>query len=237
MSNITAYIGSRNPNSRTYIYTQKILNNLYHKYNIESQMFSPLNLKLNPSTGCKNCFTQGYCPFEANNQDDGDYIKKTIENSKIFIIATPVHSHNVSVDTKILIDRLSYWLHIFKMIGKHIIIIDTAESNGSGFVQDYLKKTFTLMGGQISHTVSFINSEYDLSDDLINECVEKITDIFYDKIDYQVSNKQEIAYQTLKIILQDYDPNNFEYKYWKNKNLFKAESLEDWFFNYEKNSN
>ncbi|HGO4018602.1 TPA: NAD(P)H-dependent oxidoreductase [Staphylococcus aureus] len=147
MTNVTAYIGSRNEFSRTHTYTKKILNNLQMKYNIESQVFSPLNLKLNPSTGCKNCFTRGFCPQEINNEDDGKHIKNAIEKSKVVIIATPVHSHNVSVDTKILIDKLSYWLHTFKMIGKHIIIIDTSESNGSVFVQDYLKKTFSLMGG------------------------------------------------------------------------------------------
>nr|WGD64255.1 NAD(P)H-dependent oxidoreductase [Bacillus subtilis]WGD74039.1 NAD(P)H-dependent oxidoreductase [Bacillus subtilis] len=228
MIKIFVYVGTRNLESRILQYTKSILEKLSRESEIYYTIYTPFSLPLLPSTGCKNCFIKGECPNEEIVEDYGEKAKREILDSNILVIASPVYSHNVSSDIKILIDRLSFWGHIFRLVGKHVITIDSSESNGSEFVSEYLKKTFTFMGAKVSHQVSFVNSEVDIKDELILETVNKMKAICEGEINYAVSDKQEITYQTLKMILKGYDKDHFEYKYWKDSGMFESLSLKEW---------
>lgn len=232
--NLFVYLGTRNPDSRTYRYTTQIIDLFKKKANtdlgldIEVAFYTPLNSILLPSTGCCNCFSYGKCPNEKNPDDQGDEIKKQLEKADIVLFASPVYSHNVSSDMKILIDRISHWGHIFKLVNKSAFVITTSESNGSTFVADYLEKTFRFMGATIACTTNFINSEDFLADDYIEETVEKLLFVCRPGYKFDFTNGQETTFQTLKLILKDYPENHFEYQYWKESGLFESDSLTDY---------
>ncbi|NGP58719.1 flavodoxin family protein [Paenibacillus thiaminolyticus] len=229
MKNIFVYIGSRNKDSRLFRYTYQIIDFVRNHCNAVGNIdiYSPLNCNLHPSTGCKNCFQKGFCPNEESPSDDGELIKTKIEQADIVILASPVYSHNVSSDMKVLIDRLSYWAHIFKLAGKSGVIVTTAESNGAQFVADYLTKIMTYMGASIEHIVNFVNSEQDLAELYAEEAAHKIIEICDDSYHVTPTSQQELTFQTLKLILLDYPRDHFEYRYWKDHGLFDCQSYEE----------
>lgn len=230
MTNIFTYVGNRNSDSRTMKFTKKIVNDvLLANPNATLDFHTPLDMNLMHATGCKTCFTQGYCPSEKKEEDYGNYLKNKLQNSDIIFIASPVYSHNVSSDIKILVDRLSYWGHIFKLIGKKVVILVTAESNGDYIVVDYLTKVFRVMGAEVYHTVSFVNSEKDLTDDLIEETIDVIDDLIKNPKEFNIHPNQESTFNAIKPIIQNYHNNNFEYQYWKENRLFDYDSLNDWY--------
>lgn len=229
MKNIFVYIGSRNEESRLFRYVHQIINHARaHCSAIGNiDIYSPLNSNLLPSTGCKNCFEKGFCPSEEAANDDGEQIKGRIEQADIVILASPVYSHNVSSDMKLLIDRLSYWAHLFKLTGKAGIVVTTAESNGASFVSAYLEKTMSFMGASIEHTVNFVNSEQDLADMYAEEAAAKLIEICDDSYRAKPTNQQEVTFQTMKMILLDYPHDHFEYRYWRDHGLFDCQSYEE----------
>ncbi|MGG0823504.1 flavodoxin family protein [Paenibacillus turicensis] len=228
MKNIFVYIGSRNENSRLFRYVHQIIDYARAHCSIGNiDIYSPLNSNLLPSTGCKNCFQQGFCPNEENSHDDGHIIKAKLEQADIVILASPVYSHNVSSDMKLLIDRLSYWAHLFKLTGKAGIVVTTAESNGASFVSDYLVKTLSFMGASIEHTVNFVNSEQDLADLYAEEAALKLIELCNDSYRATPTSQQEVTFQTMKMILSDYPKDHFEYRYWKENGFFDYQSYEE----------
>ena len=67
-------------------------------------------------------------------------------SADMIILGSPVYAHNVSGDMKILIDRISYWLHSMKLNKKYAAVISTTESNGHLTVIDYLEKIMCILG-------------------------------------------------------------------------------------------
>lgn len=232
MTNILIYVGNRNNNSRTMKLTKSILKQVADRNESLTYSFhTPIDTPLFHSTGCKTCFLEGYCPSETDKNDYGKTIKTNLLKSDIILIASPVYSHNVSSDVKVLIDRLSYWGHIFKLIGKKIVILVTAESNGDHLVIDYLTKVFRVMGAEVYHTVSFVNSEKDIEDELLEETIEVIDDLVRNPRPFIIHSHQETNFSTIKPLIQNYNSSNFEYNYWKEKYLFEYDTLKEWYEN------
>ncbi|NPC93160.1 flavodoxin family protein [Bacillus sp. WMMC1349] len=229
MKNIFVYVGSRNKSSRIVSYTNNILNVTKHKLKgeVNIDLLTPLDFYLHPSTGCKNCFNKGSCPNDILENDDGALIKEKIEKADLIILASPVYSHNVSSDMKLLIDRLSYWAHLFKLIGKPSIVIASAESNGADFVTDYLGKVLSFMGSKVELKTSFVNSEDNLRENKLDEIVTHILKICSSDYKLTPSVNQEVTFQTLKLLLQNYPESHFEYKYWKENGFFECDSFEN----------
>ncbi|WP_193674181.1 flavodoxin family protein [Bacillus cereus] len=229
MKNILAYVGSRNSTSRIYQLLANLIEEVTKKYGDELKIdfISPLNKQLYPSTGCKNCFNKGTCPSEKLDGDEAEEVKSLFEKADLIIIGSPVYSHNVSSDTKVLIDRLSYWAHIFKLAGKPSIVLTTAESNGAQFVTDYLEKVLSYMGAMVIHKEGFLNSEQELLGERMDHILKIIDTVLSGDLIVKGTPSQEATFQTLKLILSQYPEEHFEYKYWKMNNLFDCDTFEE----------
>jgi len=235
---IFSYIGSRNADSRTFKYTEKILQDVSSESpKTEIEIQSPLTMPLMHSVNCKTCFNEGYCPLEKKfeSEDFAKEVKDKLNSADIIFISSPVHSHNVSSDIKILVDRLSYWLHIFKLAGKKIFLLITAESNGANFVESYLFKVFNMMGGDVRHTVSFLNSDRDIAPELMSETSTKILETINNNYDIRFDETQEIYFKKLKLIMRSSESNVFEYNYWKEKRMLEYSTLQKWYDNEREN--
>ncbi|MGZ9815641.1 flavodoxin family protein [Peribacillus simplex] len=233
---VFVYIGSRNPESRLYQNTYEILENFKKraegKIELTIELYSPLNSHINPSTGCKDCFNHGKCPSELTAEDAGAEIKQKMSEADIVILASPVYAHNVSSDMKVLVDRLSYWSHLYKLAKKVGIVITTAESNGSHFVSEYLDKTLTFMGASVSYKANFINSENFLREAYIEETVDALLNACDENYEFKPTNQQETTFNTLKMVLTGYAKDHFEYRYWDENRLFECDTLEEYFRKY-----
>jgi multimeric flavodoxin WrbA len=126
-----------------------------------------------PCLSCNNCFLKGNCVQD--NNDSMGLIKEKILEADLIILGSPVFAHNVSGDMKTFIDRISYWLHVFRLANKKSITITTSASNGNINVNNYLSKILTMLGSQnildIKITTmipNLLNDTEFMKDELIN---------------------------------------------------------------------
>lgn len=143
MKKVLVINGSRNYVSKGYKIISKIQKGL-DSNKFEMVLFDPNKLQLEFCRGCKNCFNTGKCPLDL--KDSGKLLKDSMIEADFIIFLSPVYAHNVSGDIKNIIDRLSYWLHLFPLLGKPGIIVTTTDTNGHKPVEEYLEHTVCLWG-------------------------------------------------------------------------------------------
>ncbi|MGD6803478.1 flavodoxin family protein [Rossellomorea aquimaris] len=229
MNKIVVYSGSRSQDSRTNQIVKDITTYINREFiDVDIKNFNPVDTPLNHSTGCKNCFNHGFCPSDGRDGDYGLMLKESLEEAKLIIFATPVYSHNVSSDAKVFIDRLSYWGHILKMLGKPVITLITAESNGGNVVEDYVHKVFSIMGSTIAHSDVFYRYESDLYEEKLGDIKEAITELYHKEFKIDYTSKHEATFQTMQAILSRYPKDHFEYKYWLENGMFESDSLDEY---------
>lgn len=93
---------------------------------------------------CGTCFRTGYCAQEK--QDGLGEIKEKLLDADCIILASPVYAGMVSGDMKILVDRLSGWLHTMPLIGKSAVLLSTADSNHGDGAVSYMRRIIETMG-------------------------------------------------------------------------------------------
>lgn len=102
------------------------------------------SMEILPCKGCLLCFQHGYCPLDC--KDDLLEVKKKLLQSDVVVIGSPVYAAAISSDTKRLIERLSYWLHLMPLAGKRGIPIVSADNNSVLEVSSYLKRIMQSWG-------------------------------------------------------------------------------------------
>ena len=223
MKKLLVINGSRNYNSKGY----KIINRIQNKldlHDFEVTLLDPNKLELEFCRGCKKCFDTGKCPLDF--KDSGKLLKDSMLETDIIILLSPVYAHNVSGDIKNIVDRLSYWLHLFPLLGKPGIIITTTDTNGHIPVEDYLEHTICLWGIDIIYKENFYNTYTKQDVEMrINKIVETIKQIDFFKTP-QFTSYQEAAFQNYKFAFS-LNKQTEEYKYWEENGLFYADSLEE----------
>lgn len=226
MKNIVTLIGTRNLNTRTYKYVENIFNEVNVECKFNNIILNPSKYRLKPCSGCKSCFSAGICILDNHKDDDGAELKDLLLSADLIIISSPVYAHNVTSDIKLIFDRLSYWLHIFKLIGKPVIILTTTDTNGETFVNDYLVKMFQYMGSVIISNETFFT--YDSHEDVLHkqQLIKKaIKDFLEGNIVLEYSPIQEAIFQQLKYTYLFFPKDHYEYKYWDNHGFFNANSF------------
>ena len=218
-------LSSRNKNSSTTYYANFLKENISHITEISTIAFEEFDLK--PCLGCKGCFETGKCPLDE--LDDGEKIKNLLLEANVIVLLTPVYAHNIPSDLKLFIDRISNWLHIFKLLGKKVFIITTADSNGDNFVNDYLKKIFMNLGCHIIKIEScFSYNSKDQVSYKLNEIVDNLILHLRNEIQQPSTSVQEAVFQGLKLNyrLNQKNKYEYEYEYWKNNGMFDIDDFE-----------
>jgi multimeric flavodoxin WrbA len=105
---VTAFVGSARKKA-TYNATEQFMNNLQSLGDIEYEIISLSDYRLEVCKGCKTCFEKGeeFCPLK----DDRDKLIEKIKNSEGIVFASPNYSFNVSGQMKIFLDRLGFVFH------------------------------------------------------------------------------------------------------------------------------
>lgn len=229
MKKIFAYVGSRNPDSNTLKNTLKIIQSIKENYSnaFEIEIATPNEIHVSASTGCKTCFNQGFCPTEEKNIDQSSELKNKLLTADFIILASPVYSHNVSSDMKAVVERLSYWGHLFRLAGKSCIVMATADSNGVHFVSDYLEKVANVMGLNVIDKLS-ITANSPLKESYLEELVDDIYEFSYNIREIEVDDRAELSFQTYKKMYQPLPLTLAEPRYWHENGLFEHNSLQSY---------
>lgn len=168
--------GSCNPRSTTQYLAKEIIKRYQQASNrkVEVTFFSGAHTHILDCIGCTNCFINGTCRLDE--QDDMGKVKRALLEADLVIFGSPVYFHCVSGGMKRMIDRLSYWTHTMELTGKLGITIATSGGNGLEYVSEYLKKFYDYVG--VQHIATVETETYHM------EYVEKYHII--DKIDKQI---------------------------------------------------
>lgn len=227
-----AYVGSkRGKKSRSFEVVNSLFDELEREAPIDKMIVSENDINILPCEGCCNCFFKGGCHLD--NKDDMSEVKKKMLEADIIIIASPVYFHHISGSTKKFIDRISYWSHIFKLIGKLGVGISISSTNGNEFVDFYLEKTISYMGGIMIDSLSLpfdLLNKSDISSK-IKECSDKIVNGYKNIEELKPTQKQEYLFKSFKQIYEINQSNSAEGRYWRANNYFEMTSFSDLFMN------
>lgn len=230
MKKILCYIGSRNPNSNTLFFAENLINKIIEKEKMTYDIYTPNNIQIKPCVGCSQCFSKLTCSLK----DDMNIFEEKAMNADIIILGSPVYSHDISGDTKILFDRMSYWNHILKLRGKLSIVISTCSTNGHTTAIDSLERKMTSTGTKV---IAKCNAAVNYPEELKNElwlsaiCEDIATKTLDAFIKGDYSNKNlEGFYQAYKKMVQIQLNNglsNSLTQYWVENSMLDNGTLSD----------
>lgn len=181
-SKIVAISGS--PRADDLSLTNLVLKKTYvsfcrHFKNIEWEILSLRDFKIDMCKGCLECFNKGVCIID----DDMNFIKNKMIASDIIVLASPVFFHNVTGIFKTFVDRTSFYAHYFGMIGKYGVTYSISSTNGNDEVNKYLKKYFDFLGVKTTAQISILDKldSDDIIDYKIDFAVERLMKELEDK--------------------------------------------------------
>ncbi|BCZ44262.1 hypothetical protein psyc5s11_03290 [Clostridium gelidum] len=230
MKEIFVYIGTRTGReSNTFKYISEVLNKTFEsvgRENIKVSLYTPHSSKINNCQGCLNCFANGECHQDKN--DDMKIIKEKMLSADFVIFASPVYFHNVSGDMKIFIDRISYWSHLLRLSGKAGIAIATSCGNGLEVTVNYIHKVMTHMGikvvGEFGVIPYNVNEQFSNS---IEKCSSIISEYLTSK-KIESDNALELLFKANKIAIEaQSELDSPEYRYWNESGLIECNTFEE----------
>lgn len=224
----------RGKNSNTYFFANQIIKGLSRICNdkIESEVLCANDVKINQCQGCSKCFATGKCVFDC--KDDMEYIRSKILEADLIIVGSPVYFQNISGQTKILFDRLAYWSHVFRLIGKPVITVSTSGSNGNKIINSYLNKALCSLGASVIGSFG-CTCEYPplLRDEIyINNEIHKISTMVKNTLEsdspLKTTEFQEELFKNLKFQFSTFSKENkFEHSYWSENDYYNCTSFQE----------
>jgi multimeric flavodoxin WrbA len=224
---ITAFVGSARK-KHTYRITQDFLHRLQSLGDIECEIVSLSDYKLEICRGCKLCFEKGeeHCPLK----DDRDILLEKMNNSDGVIFSSPNYSFNVSGLMKIFLDRLGFIFHRPCFFGKTCTSLVVQGFYRGDKIVDY----FDFLGDGLGFTVvkgSCFNSLEPMIEKekvKIVRSIDKQSKKFYKslvRIEYPIPNLFKLmifrmARSSIKLML---DESWKDYTYYKNKGWFGSD--------------
>lgn len=223
MKKILFILGSRNSTSKELALAKLVSEKLDSSpYSVE--IITPNDWKLNPVMDGK-IFITGIDEADSIQDDDGTKLKNKLLDSDLIILATPVYAHAVSSDIKLLIERISGWLHIFRLLGKPGISVVAASNNGFTEVQDYLEFIMASLGIEVVESVTLLDNKINFVDEanLVRAAIESSLN---PRRRPKVSRTTEQQFTYYKKLYKNMSRALAEPKYWEEKGWFEYSTLQ-----------
>lgn len=226
---IFALVASREAESNTLEVVQEIRDCFVaYGQQIEMNIFTPNDYVLDFSSKPRDAFIYGTKISEESKTDDYSFLKKKMEESDLFIFATPTYYSNVSSDMKLFIDRYCHLAHLFYFAGKPFISVVTSDGAGHTQVSSYLKVFGDGLGlVRIGETFKIKNSIR--SGDDVSEVVKRAIHYYKNPRDLKPSANMEMRFLHWKKQIQKQPPYFSEYEHWEKHGMFSCTSLQDYF--------
>ena len=227
MKKIIAIIGTVNTNGNTFKTVENFLN-LFSDEQYEKDIIFLSNYNINICRGCNNCFFQGKCPLDS--QDDMPIIKQKLQKADILIFASPVYIKSISSIMKVFLDRIAYWTHLMKLKGKIGVVVSTTSLSGIDEVTSYLFYLMSHFGITVVGTICYCFNFDKFLEKQIEHVYNNILDIEGVIIPMYTSSLTESIFDSLKnLYLNIYNnySNNKEAEYWKLHKYFEYNNLID----------
>ena len=86
-------------------------------------------------SGCQECFKTGMYLCS----DSMNLIRSDMLASDVIVLVSPVYNNSISGSTKVFLDRISCWTHLFKLAGKYAILVTVSDRKNMNGAMEYLK--------------------------------------------------------------------------------------------------
>jgi len=143
MKKVTAFVGSAHKQN-THKAVVQFLNNLQALGDVEYEIVTLSNYKLEACRGCRVCFDKGeeFCPLK----DDRDALMDKIAASDGVIFATPNYAFHMSGMMKTFLDRFGVVMHRPRYFGKAFTSIVTQGFMGGNDIIKYFDLAGRILG-------------------------------------------------------------------------------------------
>lgn len=163
-------------------------------------------------------------------KDDMQLLEKALLESNFVIFLSPVYAHQVSSYMKKFIDRLSYWLHLYKLAGRFGYVVSVSSNNGNALVNEYLRSMMEYFGLLVVGETSLETTKIE-SDNILKSYARFICNkILMTQNDFEI-NIPLVQEQNFEIqkdnFLQKID--GFERNFWDKQGYFKFDTFEELF--------
>lgn len=232
---IVSIIGSpRGRQSTSYHIVESLfeeIRNICEGVETEQILLSEFHLGL--CKGCTSCFTN--CSTCTQYNDGIKLIEDKLLDANIIFFVSPVYAHSLTGTMKNFIDRISYWLHIFKLTGKYGVVISVSNSNGNSFVDDYLSKMMEFMGVSVIEHIDYSNTHPLCKKDIISAAKKIRYYLLNDSVILNLDLKNKIFEVYKKAYQDEYDRSSQdthgmmskEILYWKENGYFECNTFQD----------
>ena len=227
MKKVFVYLGSNNKKSTAFDYIIKLkerVDEMALDFDIHWDIYTPHVTDILYCTGCISCFKLGKCPLDVC--DSMAEIKQKMIESDFIIFGSPVYAHNVSGHCKVFIDRISYWMHLFRLGGKAGFTLVSTSNNGMDIVTNILESALTYMGVETVGNImlTMMNQHFDKNIDmytkimisyLTGEAKVKSNDLF------------ESIFKVQKFSFLNGNKNDSEFVYWEKNGFLEAMNYQE----------
>lgn len=231
MKKIFALIGSRRKEGNTIKFVKNITEKL-NEEEFEIEYEFPQDYKIQPCVGCNSCFVNNHCI----NKDDIELLQQKILESDLFIISSPVYLHYFTADLKLMLDKMAWWSHTFRLQGKPVVIISTCDTNGNTTVIKPLGKIITFMGGNVIATAnaSYLPNQIN-NPEWLSEVSQEIAKRIVKYVNMPPQSNADIEKVfpiTKEMVMQQSNAKEIfgiepgEYNYWKDTGMLEFDSFE-----------
>lgn len=219
---VLIYSGSHNKKNSCCEYVARVLENEICSASIQTTYLNAAYLNIGYCIGCTECFRGKKCLVD----DDIKLLKRSMYESDLIVIISPVYVHQVPGSVKVMIDRLAYLTHLMPFIGKAGIAVSVSSTNGNSFVSDYLEKVMEYWGLTVLDKLDLTPGITDL--DVMESYIINLAD----KIKYYKRHKELVASDRQKQIFEMYAQKyrgevSPESQKWKEQGYNGDKSLQD----------
>lgn len=197
-----------------------------YEENIEMTIYRLNELNIKEADGSGNDFFTGHTLYN----DDMELLELEMINSDVILFVSPVYVHSVSSYMKRFIDRISYWTHLFRLVGKKGFVISVSSDNGNKQVNDYLREVMEYLGinvlGEASIECAKILNNKNVLESYARFISTKIINSNTDELEFSIS--QKINYQVYRKKYME-SKDCVEKEYWKTNHYFDYEDFEELF--------
>lgn len=204
---ITIVNSSYHQNGKTINIANKfitLLEKKLYEYTLIINMIELKDYNLETCRGCTSCFSKGICQLDKI--DELYKIKNILNISDIVIFSSPVYLKMITSSMKLLLDRLAYWTHIFKLHNTLGVIVLSAATSGINETNAYLMEILSHLGVSVIGTIyndllceeSYTNFEIERLVTLVERIIKRNEVLSNDLLEYYFTNFKYIYKSFLK---------------------------------------
>lgn len=176
-------------------------------------------------SGCQECFKTGMYLCS----DSMNLIRSDMLASDVIVLVSPVYNNSISGSTKVFLDRISCWTHLFKLAGKYAILVTVSDRKNMNGAMEYLKYISDFLGLYVVDSV-VVEKENLIKDEFASICKKSVNKLIRvltaaDEL-IHVSERQEQCFRSMKKSYKDFQLPTYEKNYWE-KHLMRYNSLLD----------